>query len=256
MRMENVDALFSKYVRNIKKASKPGNWVGLCPFHDEKTPSFYFDEEGLYHCFGCDSKGNAITFAKAFGEEAPDMPKIERTKHKVKEWLPPKPLDPHKWFDVLNQAVDNLLFNYEDIVKNLPWDKGIVKKLFIGYDDGTFVFPYFNEDGRLVNIKWHKKRQVTGHATTYIYPIWHMVRKYNPKKTLYVTEGEKDVVSLISNGKQAITLNNGAMARWPNKLAKMVANRFDKVMPYFDNDDPGREAEEKFIRKFEKYAID
>lgn len=67
---------------------------------------------------------------------------------------------------------------------------------------------------------------------------------------------KKDVVSLLSNGKQAITLNNGAMARWPNKLAKMVANRFDKVMPYFDNDDPGREAEEKFIRKFEKYAID
>lgn len=37
--------------------------VGLCPFHDERTPSFEVnDTKGLYHCWGCGASGDAITF--------------------------------------------------------------------------------------------------------------------------------------------------------------------------------------------------
>jgi len=40
-------------------------WVGLCPFHQEHTPSFSVNqEEGLYYCFGCHAKGDAITFVR------------------------------------------------------------------------------------------------------------------------------------------------------------------------------------------------
>ena len=40
-------------------------WVGLCPFHGEKTPSFSVNaEEGFYYCFGCQAKGDAITFVR------------------------------------------------------------------------------------------------------------------------------------------------------------------------------------------------
>src|SRR6266571_8077172 len=40
-------------------------WVGLCPFHAEKTPSFSVNaEEGLYYCFGCQAKGDVITFLR------------------------------------------------------------------------------------------------------------------------------------------------------------------------------------------------
>ena len=38
-------------------------WTGLCPFHEERTPSFSVDpERGLYHCFGCGVGGDAIRF--------------------------------------------------------------------------------------------------------------------------------------------------------------------------------------------------
>jgi DNA primase len=41
-------------------------FVGLCPFHEEKTPSFSVNaEEGIYYCFGCRTSGDAISFVRA-----------------------------------------------------------------------------------------------------------------------------------------------------------------------------------------------
>jgi DNA primase len=41
-------------------------WSGLCPFHDERTPSFSVDaEHKLYHCFGCGEGGDAIRFVES-----------------------------------------------------------------------------------------------------------------------------------------------------------------------------------------------
>ena len=41
-------------------------FTGLCPFHDERTPSFSVNaEHKLYHCFGCGEQGDAISFVRA-----------------------------------------------------------------------------------------------------------------------------------------------------------------------------------------------
>ena len=56
----NIIDMISPYVR-LKKRGK--NYVGLCPFHSEKTPSFTVSaERQLYHCFGCGAGGNIFTF--------------------------------------------------------------------------------------------------------------------------------------------------------------------------------------------------
>jgi len=40
-------------------------WRGRCPFHDERTPSFWVNPlEKVYYCFGCLAKGDAISFVK------------------------------------------------------------------------------------------------------------------------------------------------------------------------------------------------
>jgi DNA primase len=40
-------------------------WVGLCPFHAEKSPSFSVNrEDGLFYCFGCQKSGDSITFVR------------------------------------------------------------------------------------------------------------------------------------------------------------------------------------------------
>ena len=36
--------------------------TGLCPFHDERTPSFYIHEDNRWSCFGCNSHGDAIDY--------------------------------------------------------------------------------------------------------------------------------------------------------------------------------------------------
>lgn len=53
----------SRYVA-LRPAGK-GRWKGLCPFHHEKTPSFYVDDEkGLFYCFGCKAGGDLIHFVE------------------------------------------------------------------------------------------------------------------------------------------------------------------------------------------------
>lgn len=50
----------SKYIQLKKTGS---NYVGLCPFHNEKTPSFTISEsKQLFHCFGCGEGGDVISF--------------------------------------------------------------------------------------------------------------------------------------------------------------------------------------------------
>lgn len=53
-------ALVAEYV-SLKKSGS--SFKGLCPFHSEKTPSFYVHpDRGFFHCFGCQASGDAIAF--------------------------------------------------------------------------------------------------------------------------------------------------------------------------------------------------
>ncbi|MCL2566588.1 MAG: DNA primase [Alphaproteobacteria bacterium] len=47
----------------VSLSKKGREYMGLCPFHGEKTPSFYVNpQKGFYYCFGCGAKGNIFTF--------------------------------------------------------------------------------------------------------------------------------------------------------------------------------------------------
>ncbi len=56
-----IDSVVSDYLQ-LKNAGG-GNLKGLCPFHDEKSPSFQVSpSKGLYHCFGCGEGGDTLAF--------------------------------------------------------------------------------------------------------------------------------------------------------------------------------------------------
>ncbi len=53
--------------RHVQLRRSGRSWVGLCPFHREKTPSFTVSpEKGLFYCFGCGKGGNAIGFVMEY----------------------------------------------------------------------------------------------------------------------------------------------------------------------------------------------
>ncbi|HDE7143750.1 TPA: DNA primase [Staphylococcus aureus] len=66
--------LVSEYVKLEKRGR---NYIGLCPFHDEKTPSFTVSEDKqICHCFGCKKGGNVFQFT----QEIKDISFVEAVK--------------------------------------------------------------------------------------------------------------------------------------------------------------------------------
>jgi DNA primase len=89
----DVVAVIGEHIQ-LKKAGV--NWKGLCPFHQEKTPSFHVNPpRRTYYCFGCHKKGDVFSFlmelqGKGFGEVVRELG--ERTGVPI----PERPLSPEE----------------------------------------------------------------------------------------------------------------------------------------------------------------
>ncbi|WP_337561320.1 DNA primase [Gallintestinimicrobium sp.] len=71
----DIVEVISSYVRLQKKGS---NYFGLCPFHNEKSPSFSVSPgKQMYYCFGCGAGGNVITFLMEYENQT--FPEAVRT---------------------------------------------------------------------------------------------------------------------------------------------------------------------------------
>ncbi|MDE0191365.1 MAG: CHC2 zinc finger domain-containing protein, partial [Gammaproteobacteria bacterium] len=65
-RVDIVDVIGPRV--QLKKSGR--NHKGLCPFHDEKTPSFNVNEDRQsFHCFGCEAHGTAIGFLMEYDNQ-------------------------------------------------------------------------------------------------------------------------------------------------------------------------------------------
>lgn len=87
----NIVDIVSEYIA-LRKTGK--NYVGLCPFHREKTPSFTVNpEKQIFYCFGCGEGGNVITFLMKMN----NMSFPESVKHlagKVGVTIPERKINP------------------------------------------------------------------------------------------------------------------------------------------------------------------
>ncbi len=116
---------------------------GLCPFHNERTPSFYVSPIGVYHCFGCGESGNVIKFVmKVYGYDYEEA--ISYLARKFNIPLPEKEDKNYELYQILNYTAE---FYFENLKKNARVinylrsrglnEKSIIK-FKIGYADDKF----------------------------------------------------------------------------------------------------------------------
>lgn len=152
----NILDVISQYVK-LRRTGK--NFVGLCPFHKEKTPSFSVSiEKQIYYCFGCHEGGNVINFlmkyerlsfqetlenlASQYGVEINRKESTRRTNS----------------FDALLKLTDYYHSNLKNSKFALQYlekrgiDRGVIDEFKIGFSDGQgYNMKVFLKDAGIPN---------------------------------------------------------------------------------------------------------
>lgn len=141
----DIVSVIGDYVE-LKRAGS--NYVGLCPFHNEKTPSFSVSpSKGIFHCFGCGVGGDVISFImQKEGLSYPEAIKFLADKLGIlvetNEVNKEKYEHRKKLFEINNEAklfyYKNLLINDipKDYIKKRNINNNLINKFIIGYADG------------------------------------------------------------------------------------------------------------------------
>ncbi len=227
--------LYEKHIKKIKRSGN-NNYVGLCPFHNDTHQSLGFNEIGLYNCFTCGAKGNAISMAKHFNEDPRpfyDKPLINNGGTTVKN----KTVTPKA--DLTDKAKEywsNLGIKAEDDT--------YATMLLLGKDEkGVRTFPYFDEQDRVVGIKHHKSYW-EGDGTLKWYGA-NQIHLFDEDEPIYICEGEPDTNRLNRTGANVLCSSGGAMSI-PKPLPEF--KKFGVII-VLDNDDAGRNGSLKCAQK-------
>lgn len=208
---------FETHLTGIR-LGRDGQHKALCPFHDDnKTKSFSFNDEGLWKCFGCDKGGGIKQFAIELGIEYNGTASGYIKKPKPEPEV--KPIDysllklkAEEWHDNLMRPI----FQKNEEERHKSKYQFYVRNLIGKNEKGISTFPYFDDKGRVIAIKFHKDRD--GQCRWYTkgnpdntckwYNGWNL-SLFKPSKSLIIAEGEPDVIKLSRHGFQAICSSAG-----------------------------------------------
>ncbi|HLP86435.1 MAG TPA: DNA primase [Candidatus Paceibacterota bacterium] len=154
-RLSIVDVI-SSYL-SVEKAGK--NYKAKCPFHNEKTPSFFISEErGSYYCFGCGAKGDIFSFVEHFeGTDFLGSLKIlaERAGVELSSYKNKEKDKKDTYYEIMEEATsffENNFFNNKE-ARSYILSRGIndasIKLFRIGYslESWTSLFDYLIKKG-------------------------------------------------------------------------------------------------------------
>ncbi len=184
---ERADMLeiVSRYV-TLKKAGK--NYVGSCPFHQDKTPSFTVNpDKKLFHCFGCNEGGDLFQFLMKI-ERIDFAEALARLAAQAGVPIRRERASPLSKFKELNERVCgyfqiNLVSpagrKARDYLKQRGFSKEIIEKFRLGYalpkwDDLTKTFPKDGETLETLGLALRGKEgtRYDRFRERLIFPIW------------------------------------------------------------------------------------
>ena len=129
----SIVEIASQYTTLKRRGRK---WVGLCPFHTEKTPSFTVDDEKqLYHCFGCGAGGDIYSLLM----ERENLTFPEALKNLAEKYHVPLPLQRGVRPEVLK--LEEKLFKINDLAL------GFFKKNLYSTPEGAKALDYLKKRG-------------------------------------------------------------------------------------------------------------
>ncbi|WP_343288800.1 DNA primase [Wolbachia endosymbiont of Encarsia formosa] len=157
--MDHIDIIKSKLLlsdivgKKIRLIKRGDSFVGLCPFHNEKTPSFSVSNvKGLYYCFGCSAHGDAFEFISQT-EGLSFKEALEKLASFAGVELPKNlsfAKENHKLFSALNLAANWFAQKNRGVMTYLRQRKislKIIDKFKIGYAPSSGLKEYLNSSG-------------------------------------------------------------------------------------------------------------
>jgi hypothetical protein len=240
-----------------------GDFTGLCPFHEDHTPSLsvYNGDQGQkWTCWACLSYGDVFDFvqklndctfaeAKAFVLELRDTGQLPAAPVSVTK----RRADPKELEKLLNRSK-----GFSGVLPELVEDRGInvpfawIRGEWGCTDDGAYVYlPHYDKDGELVGLKkrWHLDWipiAEAGSDLSSLYGCW----RDKGRTDVVLCEGESDtwLVSYLLRDSpiEVFGLPHGVCSPTPEWITALTGRT---VTILFDADEPGRKAVESWCQE-------
>jgi twinkle protein len=247
-----------EYISNfVKLKTKGSTAVGLCPFHNEKSPSFNVSsEKGIYKCFGCNKSGDIIQFVmehdnKSYFEAIKylankyniELDNNSKTYEKPVPRLTKLSEQSLKYFE--NRGISNNTLLRFNITESIEWMPKANAEVL------TLCFNYY-KDEELINIKYRAKDKDFKLAKN-AELIFYNIDAIKNESTVVIVEGEIDALSLHESGiYNVISVPNGASNLQYLDNCYQYFDNIERIIIATDNDTPGYNLREELARRLGK----
>ena len=215
-------------------------YVSQCPFCESPKHKFYTNTEtGMYSCkrASCGAQGNMTTLFKHMGiEEHIEYDNDYEKEHKPKAKLTVDMSQIRPLAESDSDIVDYMMsrgIEYETLAKcNVQYSKRHNAMVFLTYNNGELVsVVYRTPDKRIFMERGSEQR------------LWGVDELNFNNKTLYITEGHPDRLTLVEMGiENAVSVPNGAASHeWIDRDWDTL-KKFERIVFCYDNDMPGKKA--------------
>jgi DNA primase len=264
--------------------AKGDELLGLCPFHEDTKPSFRVNtKKRVFHCFGCDAKGNVLDFVVR-----KEGVTVKKAALLVSEWFgigiegsgavnanmshtgspmkagpaPAEPVEPNKPLKFTLQVKHDHTYLQERGI-----DPDLARTSGVGFCDrgmmkGRIAIPIHDADGNLVAYagRWVSGELPAGEEKYKLPPgfkkshVLYNLHRVKGEKSLVVVEGFFSALRLHRLGIPAVALMGRSLSQEQEKLLQEGGVKSLTLM--LDGDPPGREAQaELLVRLSRKFSV-
>ncbi|MBH1989119.1 MAG: toprim domain-containing protein [Myxococcaceae bacterium] len=261
--------------RTVKLKKQGPSYLGLCPFHAEKSPSFNVrPDKGFFKCFGCGASGDVFSFLeKQSGQLFMDIVRQLAAEHGIVIQGNAKTRVDHLSLDALERDQSYFLANLKDEplryltqVRRYPTE--FIEKMGLGFganSDSLFhsriTIPIRNPRGQIIgfggrifgNLEKTRPKYVNSSSSEVydksqtLYGLYESLPLIKKQSRVMVVEGYFDVMAFLASGIPAVAPCGTSLTQGH---ASLIQKYTQEVVLCFDRDPAGVAAQEKALLLF------